>query len=139
MSARKPTTSAIAARRVTSPALHPEPAPEIVGFVELSLEAAERHGQDSDPDHEIGDLQQLVALLWEHLPPEGRRAVAEEWEPWGIERPDPAGLTDGQIRALRAEGADAEDHALVAVCDAAIAARAARATVTETGTSKRRR
>jgi len=36
------------------------------------LESAERHGQDSDPDHEVGDLQDALRIVWALLTPAAR-------------------------------------------------------------------
>src|SRR4051794_27911070 len=38
-------------------------------LLQLLLEAAERHGRDSEPDHEVGDLQDLCWELWRELAP----------------------------------------------------------------------
>lgn len=32
------------------------------------MDAARQHGEDSDPDHEVGDLQDLLVAAWELLP-----------------------------------------------------------------------
>ncbi len=37
--------------------------------LELCLQAALAHGKDSDPDHEVGDLQQLLRRAWQILSP----------------------------------------------------------------------
>lgn len=42
--------------------------------IETLIEAAERHGAESDPDHEIGDLQDLLRAAWELMSQEQRRA-----------------------------------------------------------------
>ncbi len=33
-------------------------------WIELVIEAAEHHGRDSEPDMEIGDLQEALRLAW---------------------------------------------------------------------------
>jgi len=49
--------------------------------------AAERHGNESDPEHEVGDLQDLVRLLWSRVDVSAREsiwhAVADQLETWG--------------------------------------------------------
>lgn len=37
--------------------------------IELCFQAALAHGKDSDPEHEVGDLQQLLRRAWEILTP----------------------------------------------------------------------
>jgi hypothetical protein len=32
--------------------------------IEALIQSAKQHGLDSEPDHEVGDLQQLVRLAW---------------------------------------------------------------------------
>jgi len=52
--------------------------PERMG-IEAYIEAAEQHGLDDDPDHEVGDLQDLLRKAWEYMPEEARqRFVADE-------------------------------------------------------------
>jgi hypothetical protein len=34
------------------------------------LDAAQQHGEDSEPDHEVGDLQDLLRTMWSLLTPE---------------------------------------------------------------------
>ena len=46
--------------------------------IELLIEAAREHGEESDPDHEVGDLQDLVRLCWAELSPEARAKIIEE-------------------------------------------------------------
>lgn len=38
--------------------------------------AAEQHGQDSEPDHEVGDLQDMLRAMWAILTPAQRVAYA---------------------------------------------------------------
>jgi hypothetical protein len=40
--------------------------------VDQILRAAQNHGRESDPDHEVGDLQVLVRDLWALLTPQQR-------------------------------------------------------------------
>lgn len=46
--------------------------------VETMIAAAERHGAESDPDHEVGDLQQILRAAWEIMTPEQRVALAAD-------------------------------------------------------------
>lgn len=41
-------------------------------LLEKLLNAADNHGIDSDPDHTIGDLQDLLRKAWALLPPSGK-------------------------------------------------------------------
>jgi hypothetical protein len=43
-------------------------------ILDLILAAAKRHGEDGDPDMEVGDLQQLARDLWAMLTPKQRKA-----------------------------------------------------------------
>lgn len=43
--------------------------------VDTLIEAAERHGKDSEPDHEVGDLQQLLRAAWGLMTPDQRQAL----------------------------------------------------------------
>jgi hypothetical protein len=45
-------------------------------FLETVLDAAARHGAEGDPDHEVGDLQDLARDLWALLSPTQRAAFA---------------------------------------------------------------
>ncbi len=47
---------------------------------EFYIEQAERHGELSDPDHEVGDLQQYLRQAWALLSPEQRIAFARSDE-----------------------------------------------------------
>ncbi len=54
------------------------------------LEAAEVHGRESEPDHEVGDLRTILETAWTKLTPAARREVydahkdiVEEWGPGG--------------------------------------------------------
>jgi hypothetical protein len=44
--------------------------------IEFYLQAAEKHGRESDPDHEIGDLQQFLRAMWRLLSAEQKHAFA---------------------------------------------------------------
>ncbi len=43
--------------------------------IEGLITAAERHGQDSEPDHEVGDLQSLLRKAWDLMEPHQRTAL----------------------------------------------------------------
>lgn len=66
--------------------------------LEEIFDAAQRHAVASEElDHEVGDLQDALKLAWEHLSPEGRKAVhagvfkevkereAEEGQRWSVQ------------------------------------------------------
>ncbi len=42
------------------------------------LAAAEAHGVESEPDHEVGDLQQILFSCWSRLTPAQQREVFRE-------------------------------------------------------------
>lgn len=42
--------------------------------VETLIEAATQHGEDSEPDHEVGDLQCYLRAMWKLLTPAQRAA-----------------------------------------------------------------
>jgi len=44
--------------------------------IEHYIRAAEQHGIDDDPDHEVGDLQDHLRDMWNLLTPEQRSAFA---------------------------------------------------------------
>lgn len=50
-------------------------------FLETVLDAAAHHGTEGDPDHEVGDLQDLARDLWALLSPTQRAtfARADRW------------------------------------------------------------
>jgi hypothetical protein len=56
--------------------------------IETMIEDAERHGRESEPDHEVGDLQALVRVLWAALPPAARATIATEWRAWDADDSD---------------------------------------------------
>jgi len=39
------------------------------------LDAAEAHGKESEPDHEVGDLRDILHSCWQQLSSDQRRAV----------------------------------------------------------------
>jgi hypothetical protein len=39
------------------------------------LGAARQHGADEDPDHEVGDLQDLLRAAWNLMSPDQRTAL----------------------------------------------------------------
>lgn len=47
-------------------------------LVEDIIQAAQQHGEESEPDHEVGDLQDALRLAWIKLSPEAQRAVHKE-------------------------------------------------------------
>jgi hypothetical protein len=58
------------------------------------LDAARRHGEESDPDHETGDLIDVLRAVWPLVPPNQRRRVMkgeriagllEEWGTLDVE------------------------------------------------------
>lgn len=53
--------------------------------VEKILAAAEQHGRESEPEHEVGDLRDALRVLWKHLTPGAREQVLAEIDLWGDE------------------------------------------------------
>jgi hypothetical protein len=51
-------------------------------FIQAILIAAENHGKESDPEHEVGDLQDLVWYLWLRIPGKCRDEImsSEQWQ-----------------------------------------------------------
>lgn len=45
--------------------------------VEFYIEAAGQHGENSEPGHEVGDLQELLREMWELLTPAQRLQFAQ--------------------------------------------------------------
>ena len=39
------------------------------------LDMAQQHGEDSEPDHEVGDLQEMLTACWATMSPADRRKV----------------------------------------------------------------
>lgn len=54
------------------------PPPETDLLERLLLAAAEHGLQSDDPDHEVGDLRDLMREIWEHVPLAARAKVAAE-------------------------------------------------------------
>jgi hypothetical protein len=46
------------------------------------LDAATSHGEDSEPDQEVGDLQAAVLAAWKELTPAARRKVFDSLDIW---------------------------------------------------------
>ncbi len=46
-------------------------------FIEDVLAAAKAHGQISEPDHEVGDLQDVLRACWGIMTPEQRTRIAQ--------------------------------------------------------------
>lgn len=44
-------------------------------MLDALIAAAAKHGEESDPDHEVGDLQDILRACWERLTPRQRREV----------------------------------------------------------------
>lgn len=51
--------------------------------VEKILNAAEQHGRESEPEHQVGDLRDALRLAWRHLTPDARERVLAEIDLWG--------------------------------------------------------
>jgi hypothetical protein len=47
-------------------------------LLEELLAAAKAHGDESEPDHEVGDLLGLIASCWQRLTPDQQREVYGE-------------------------------------------------------------
>lgn len=45
------------------------PSHEGIDGLQLVLKAAEQHGKESEPDHEVGDLQDALHVVWDLLTP----------------------------------------------------------------------
>jgi hypothetical protein len=41
-------------------------------LIEAYIAAAEQHGKDSEPDHEVGDLQDMLRVAWSLMTPAQR-------------------------------------------------------------------
>lgn len=56
----------------------PNPIEIEMGFrsrmLECLMEVAKSHGEDSEPDHEVGDLQDLLRPMWESMTPAQQRS-----------------------------------------------------------------
>ena len=53
----------------------PTDSPELVEDI---IQAAESHGRENEPDHEVGDLQDALRLAWARLSPQARRDIHKE-------------------------------------------------------------
>jgi hypothetical protein len=59
------------------------------GGLEALLASARAHGRQSDPDQEVGDLQEILRACWEVMTPPQRAQVFEahrdllDWRPSG--------------------------------------------------------
>lgn len=42
--------------------------------IEILIDGAQQHGEDSEPDHEVGDLQDFLRAMWGMLTPRQRKA-----------------------------------------------------------------
>ena len=57
--------------------------------LERILDAAQHHGEDSEPDHEVGDLQEVLRAMWPLVPARDRHKfmtmdiVANLLRDWG--------------------------------------------------------
>lgn len=49
---------------------------------EQIIKAAEKHGQDSDPDFEVGDLQVALREAWKQMTPYQRAVALSNLELW---------------------------------------------------------
>lgn len=49
-------------------------------YLERLLSEAKRHGQESDPDHEVGDLQDILRECWERLSEAQAKTVFEKFD-----------------------------------------------------------
>lgn len=54
--------------------------PDLNDPLERLLEGARQHGLQSEPDHEIGDLQDVLRFCWTLLTPEQRQQVVAEFK-----------------------------------------------------------
>jgi len=74
--------------------------------IELIIEAARRHGEASDPDHEVGDLQDALREAWATMTASQRLALMEhdDLRTRVIDElggPDPEAAYDRQVEALK--------------------------------------
>lgn len=47
--------------------------------LEALLSAAEEHGEEGEPEHEVGDLQDLARACWERLDAKARREIYDQF------------------------------------------------------------
>ena len=57
----------------------PTQAEQEEGLVCEIMSAADRHGEQSEPEHEVGDLQDAIRLMWGKLTYEQKRAVHNDY------------------------------------------------------------
>jgi hypothetical protein len=80
---------------------------------QIFLDAAKQHGQDSEPDHEVGDLQTFFRAAYAMLSPEQRRALLADAEVrdcletgFGIDPlPDDPAAAEDELRSAAGPGA----------------------------------
>jgi hypothetical protein len=48
--------------------------------IEFYIKSAQQHGEGSEPDHEVGDLQDFLRVMWRLLTPDQRKAFAQDEE-----------------------------------------------------------
>ena len=48
-------------------------------FLGRIFAAAEAHGEQSEPDHEVGDLKDVLQQCWNVMDAERRQAIADHW------------------------------------------------------------
>jgi hypothetical protein len=53
-----------------------------VAWIEHAIDSAKRHGEDSDPDHEVGDLQELARMMWRAMETPARTSVIRDFIAW---------------------------------------------------------
>jgi len=57
--------------------------------IEQIIAAARAHGEDSEPDHEVGDLQEVLRACWSTMTQKARLSVAAKFadlvDDWGPE------------------------------------------------------
>lgn len=76
--------------------------------LEALLKIAKAHGEDSEPDHEVGDLQDLLRPMWALLTPEQRgaylasEAVRDMLEGALVDEPTIADIGDVDVAELEA-------------------------------------
>lgn len=67
--------------------------------IEQIIDAARAHGEDSDADHEVGDLQEVLRACWSAMTPKARTSVRAKFaglvNDWGPE-PDGDAFLDGR-------------------------------------------
>jgi hypothetical protein len=56
--------------------------------IEKLIEAAKKHGDEGEPDHEVGDLQEIARYLWSQLPLSSKKTTMEHFESYLYEWED---------------------------------------------------